>query len=139
MAAIVSTDVAYVPLGIPASGTTGPYGAAEVASPGRIRRQFKLTFPATNQDYPAGGVPLNGLKMGCRVVTSLKVMGQTPIAGDSNYMWGWNGDPLAPKLVAFQGGSVGTAPFRETAVTGLTVNSQILFVDVEGWGPGGTP
>lgn len=131
MAAIVATDVAYVPLGTGAT-LTGAQGAQEVAAPGRVRRQWKLTFPAVNQDYPAGGVPLDKGKLNClRGVAVLKVMGQTPIAGDTNFLWGWNGDPVTPKLVAFQGGSVGTAPFRETALTGLTVNSIILFVDVE--------
>ena len=133
MAAIAATDVAYVPLG-GGTATTGPQIAQEVAAPGRVRRQFKLTFPAVNQDYPTGGIPLVKGNLGCmKALTSLKVMGRTPSAGDTNLLYEWNGDPITPKLVAFQGGSVGTAPFREAIVTGITVNSQVIFVDVEGY------
>jgi|SRR5215468_1994669 len=133
MANMLATDVGYLLLGA-GTATTGPGVAQEVAAPGRVRRQFKLTFPAVNQDYPAGGIPLTKGNFGCpKALVSLKVMGRIPSSGDTNLLYEWNGDPITPKLVAFQGGSVGTAPFREAIVTGITVNSQQVFVDVEGY------
>lgn len=134
MAAMTSADVTYAPLG---SGTTltGAGTAQEIAAPGRARRQFKLTFPVTNQDYPAGGIPLLKQNLGCpRAIVSIKVMGRTLSAGATNPMYEWNGDTVAPKLIALvQGGAAAGAAMQESALTGITVNSQNVYVDVEGW------
>jgi|SRR5215470_4104071 len=134
MANMLSSDVAYTPLG-GGTATSGPQIAQEVGAPGRVRRQFKLTFPAVNQDYPAGGIPLLKQNFGCpRSIVSLKVMGRTLSAGATNPMYEWNGDPNTPKLIALvQGGAAAGAAMQESALTGVTVNSQNVFVDVEGY------
>jgi len=135
MAAITTSDVAYAPLG-GGTATSGPQIAQEVAAPGRVHRQFKLTFPGTNLDYSTGGVPLLKQNFGCpRSILSMKVMGRTPTAADTNPVYEWNGDQNSPKLVALvAGAAVAGTPFRELANAFTFVsNSQVLFVDVEGY------
>jgi len=134
MANMLSSDVAYTPLG-GGTATTGPMIAQEVAAPGRVRRQYKLTFPAVNLDYPAGGIPLLKGSFGCpRAIVSLKVMGRTLSAGATNPIYEWNGDPVTPKLIALvQGGAAAGAAMQESALTAITSNSQNVFVDVEGY------
>src|SRR5215475_3477691 len=135
MAAMTSTDVAYVALGA-GTATTGPGVAQEVAAPGRVRRQFKVTFPATNLDYSTGGVPLDRARMGDpRAIVAIKVMGRTPTAADTNPIYEWNGDQMSPKLVALvPGAAVAGTPLRELAnAFSFVSNSQVLFVDVEGY------
>jgi hypothetical protein len=121
MANIGLTDVGYAPLD------------TVVSAPGRTRRRITLTIPnTTNITYPAGGIPLQpGALGGLRgIVASVKVIAQNVIAGDTNPLWNWNGSTTAPKLEAFQGGSVGTAPFRE--YTGnITQNSAVVTIEVE--------
>jgi len=128
MAAMTSADVTYTPL-------AGTAVSSEVAAPGRVRRQVKLTFPVTNQDYPAGGIPLLKQSLGCpRALLGLTVMGRTLSAGATNPIYEWNGDTVAPKLIALvQGGAAAGAALQESALTGITVNSQNVFVDVDGY------
>ena len=134
MAAMTSADVTYTPVGA-GTALTGPNTGTEGMLPGRVRRQYKLTFPVTNQDYPAGGIPLLKAVMGCRsVVLGLTVMGRTLSAGATNPMYEWNGDSVNPKLIALvQGGAAAGAAMQESALTGITVNSQNVFIDVDGY------
>src|SRR5262249_24976648 len=134
MAAIVASDVAYTLLGA-GTATTGPGIAQEVAAPGPVRRPVQLTLPAVQQDYPPGRRPPPQANFGCpRALVSLKVMGRTLSAGATNPMYEWNGDPITPKLIALvQGGAAAGAAMQESALTGITVNSQQVFVDVEGY------
>jgi hypothetical protein len=104
-----------------------------ITAPGRRRSRVTLTIPnTTNVTYPAGGVPLSAPALGGLrgIVAAVKVIGQTVIAGDTNPVWAWNGSTTAPKLAAYQGGSVGTAPFREFSGN-LTQNATVLTVEVE--------
>jgi len=128
MAAMTSADVSYAPL-------VGTAVSSEVAAPGRVRRQIKLTFPVTNQDYPAGGIPLLKEKLGCpRTLLGLTVMGRTLSAGATNPIYEWNGDTVAPKLIALvQGGAAAGAALQESALTAITLNSQNVVVDVDGY------
>jgi len=128
---ITSADVGYNFGGI---GATAPAPTLPaVSTPGRNRRRCILTIPtsASNTTYPAGGVPLLAVNFGLRGnVASLKVIAQNVVAGDTNPMWMWNGSDSAPKLQAYQGGAVGTNPFREFSGT-MTQNALTVTVEVE--------
>jgi hypothetical protein len=123
MAAMTSADVIY------------SQQSAVMSGPGRVRRVIRLVFPTGNNDYPAGGIPLDKVKLGCpRTVNSIRVLGRTPAAGDTNPVYEWNGDPTIPKLVAFEGGSVAVdTPLKEATFTGIGGISQIVTIEVDGY------
>jgi len=128
---ITSADVGYNfgGIGATAPAPTGP----AVSTPGRNRRRCILTIPtsATNTTYPAGGVPLLPGNFNIRGLLSVvKVVAQNVVAGDTNPMWMWNGSDSAPKLQAYQGGAVGTNPFREFTGT-MAQNALTVTVEVE--------
>jgi hypothetical protein len=112
--------------------------AARISAPGRVVRGFRVTFPnnATNNTYPAGGVPLDKAKMGSpRGVAALDVIGRTPQAGATNVFWQWNGDPQAPKLVGYEiDGSAATDTQQVELDAGdvLATNGAVLVLYLEG-------
>ena len=122
MANIAAADVGYAQVD------------AVISAPGRTRRRWTLTIPATtNVTYPAGGVPLNapliaGTARG--IVAALKVIGQNVVAGSTNPMWNWNGSTTAPKLEAFVGGAALTNPLAEFSGA-MTQNACTVTVEVE--------
>jgi hypothetical protein len=104
-----------------------------VSAPGRRRSRVTLTIPnTTNVTYPAGGVPLSAPALGGLrgIVAAVKVIAQTPIAGDNNLLWDWNGSTTAPKLAAYRTAGAVSTPFGE--FTGnLTQNANVITVEVE--------
>jgi hypothetical protein len=125
MAAMTSADITYA------------LQAQRLAGTGRVVRTFKLTFPTggTNNQYVAGGIPLDKGKLGCpRFINSLKVLGHTPAGADKDPTWDWNGDTVNPTLVATRTGSVAAVRFTQQLAgdTAYGVNEQVVFVEVEG-------
>jgi hypothetical protein len=130
---ITSADVGYNfgGIGATAPAPTGP----QIAGVGHTRRRVILTIPtsASNTTYPAGGVPLRSDFLGGAtrgLIRVLRVVAQNVVAGDTNPLWTWNGSDSAPKLQAFQGGAVGTNPFREFTGT-MTQNALTVTIEVE--------
>jgi hypothetical protein len=102
-----------------------------VTAPGRTRRMVQVQFPiGANVTYPAGGIPLDKGMLGVpHVCQHVAVVGQTPVAGNSNPTYIWNGDPMLPKLVALVTAVAGSAGAE---FTGSVAAGQSLIVDVEG-------
>src|SRR5215475_5899631 len=130
---ITAADVGYNfgGIGATAPAPTGP----QIAGIGHSRRRAILTIPtsASNTTYPAGGVPLNSAFLGGAtrgLVRVIRVVSQNVVAGDTNPLWMWNGSDSAPKLQAFQGGAVGTNPFREFTGT-MTQNALTVTIEYE--------
>jgi hypothetical protein len=127
MADMAVGDITYT------TAAAGPF----VRVPGRVTRSMVLTFPnnAANLTYPTGGIPLNKAALGCpRVLAALKVNGKTPVAGDANPVWMWNGSNTSPTLVGYETATAVDSPLKQlTAAQALTLNSEVLTVEVEGY------
>jgi len=125
MANITTADVAYATVD------------RVVSAPGRFRTRVTLTFPSTNLQYVAGGVPLLSVNFGSirGIVAAIKVIEITPSATASmNPVWQWNGSTTAPKLVALREAAAVAdgVPFDElNAGFSFGANSQIVTVEAE--------
>jgi hypothetical protein len=126
MAAITAAELTYTPV------------SRFVTEPGRVRRILTLAFPTganagTNNAYTAGGIALDKAALGCpRALQRLLVIGRTPVAGNNNPRWEWNGDTVSPKLVGLGNGAAG-APDAELAGTVTFATAQTLTIEAEGW------
>lgn len=118
------------------------YAVADQSSltPGRVRRKVTVSFPTganagTNNAYVTGGIAVDPRAFGCRVrVSRLAVIGFTPIAGNNNPRWMWNGDSAAPKLVAFTNATGGAADEElPNTVTFPNATPQTIVCEVEGY------
>jgi hypothetical protein len=109
-----------------------------IDAPGRTRRRVTVSFPTganagTNNAYVTGGIGLDLGKLGCRVrLQWLCVIGVTPVAGNNNPRWIWNGNIQTPTLVALGNNTAG-APDSELANTVTFATAQTLVLDVEGF------
>lgn len=109
-----------------------------VTSPGHIRRIINVSFPTganagTNNAYVPGGIALDPKQLGCRFkVQRLVVIGCTPVTGNNNPDWFWNGNATVPTLVGFGNGAAG-APDAELPGTFTFATPQQIVVDAEGY------